>query len=364
VPPYKLNNALELVFYSVLGLLSGLAAVVFNEGLLRLRKLFLTQRIIPQWATPGAGGLVLGAIGLLALLVTGSSSVFGVGYRELSVVLQSGLPLKVLTVLAVCKLAGTVVCYSSGSSGGIFGPSLYIGGMLGATVGLLTHSIPGGLASQPGAFALVGMGAVFAGIVRAPITSIVIIFEMTGNYSMILPVMIANIISYALASKLSAIPIYDALLEQDGIRLPHNEILALRKAMVGAAMSRDINTLSEQVTVNEAFEYIQSLPRQYHSYPILDKAGRLVGLSTCNDLKRAMAAGLDGSALKEIASRDLVLTYPELSLDAALIQLVKAKVSQLPVVSASEPGRLLGIITMHDVARALASMDNKPGSGE
>jgi CIC family chloride channel protein len=362
VPPYKLNSALELVFYSLLGVLSGAAAVLFNEGLLWLRRVFLIQRAIPQWTTPGAGGLVLGALGLLALLLTGSSSIFGVGYGQLSVVLQSGLPLKVMAILAICKLAGTVVSYSSGSSGGIFGPSLYIGGMLGGMVGLLTHSIPGGLASQPGAFALVGMGAVFAGIVRAPITSIVIIFEMTGNYSMILPLMVANITSYALASKLSATPIYDALLEQDGIRLPHNEIDALRKATVGAVMSREISTLGEEITVNEAFEHIQRLPRQYHSYPILDRAGRLVGLSTCNDLKRAMAAGLDGSVLKAIASQDLVLADPELTLDAALMQLVKANVSQLPVVSPIEPNRLLGIITMHDVARALARMDKQSNS--
>jgi CIC family chloride channel protein len=358
VPPYRLNSALELVFYSLLGVLSGLAAVLFNEGLLRLRKFFLTQRAIPQWITPGAGGFVLGAIGLLALLATGSSSIFGVGYGQLSAVLQWGLPFKVLAVLAICKLAGTVVSYSSGSSGGIFGPSLYIGGMLGGMVGSLTSSIPGGWTSQPGAFALVGMGAVFAGIVRAPITSIVIIFEMTGNYSMILPLMVANIISYALASKLSATPIYDALLEQDGIRLPHNELESLRKATVGAVMSREISTLGEEVTVNEAFEYIQSLPRQYHSYPILDETGRLVGLSTFNDLKRAMAAGLDGSKVRAIASQDLVLAHPELTLDAALIQLVRAKVSQLPVVSPRQPNRLLGMITMHDVARALARTNN------
>jgi CIC family chloride channel protein len=363
VPPYRLNNAVELVSYSLLGVLSGLAAVLFNEGLLRLRKLFLTQRAIPQWATPAAGGLVLGAIGLLALLLTGSASIFGVGYGQLSGVLQSGLPFKVLAILAICKLVGTVVSYSSGSSGGIFGPSLYIGGVLGAMVGLLAHSIPGVFASQPGAFALVGMGAVFAGIVKAPITSIVIIFEMTGNYSMILPLMVANIISYALATKLSATPIYDALLEQDGIRLPHREIDALRKATVGAVMSRDINTLGQEITVNEAFEYIQSLPRQYHSYPILDETGRLVGLSTFNDLKRAIAAGLDRSQVKAIASQDLVLTHPEFTLDAALIQLVKAKVSQLPVVSPRQPNILLGMITMHDVARALARRDSQSGSG-
>ncbi len=125
-----------------------------------------------------------------------------------------------MLILGVFKLAATVVSYSSGSSGGIFGPSLYIGGMLGGVVGVCAAAATGNPVTQPGAFVLVGMGAVFAGIVRAPITSIVIIFEMTNNYSVILPLMAANITSYAIARRLSPMPIYDALLMQDGLHLP------------------------------------------------------------------------------------------------------------------------------------------------
>ncbi|HKF58479.1 MAG TPA: chloride channel protein [Blastocatellia bacterium] len=360
VPPYRLNNALELVFYALLGVLAGFAGVTFNQSLLRLRKFFLTQRLIPQWAAPGAGGLLLGGIGLIALLTTGSPSIFGVGYGQLSVVLQSTLPLKVLMILGVCKLAGTVMSYSSGSSGGIFGPALYIGGMLGAIVGLLTHSIPGGFASQPGAFALVGMGAVFAGIVRAPITSIVMIFEMTANYSMILPLMIANIISYAVATKLDPIPIYDALLDQDGVRLPHNELQVLRTMTVGSVMSRNIDSLGEQMTVNDAFHYMQGLSRRYHSYPVLSDDGRLRGLLTFNDLKRALAVGQEDARLKEVANKNLVVTVPDSGLDSALVLLTKAKVSQLLVVSPKDPGLLMGIMTMHDVARTLNGISNEP----
>jgi CIC family chloride channel protein len=359
VRPYRLNSALELVFYSLLGVLAGIAAVTFNKSLLCLRKFFLTQRVIPQWAAPGAGGLLLGGIGLIALLATGSPSIFGVGYTQLSVVLQSGLPIRALIILGACKLAGTVVSYSSGSSGGIFGPSLYIGGMLGAIVGLLTHSIPG-FASQPGAFALVGMGAVFAGIVRAPITSIVMIFEMTANYSMILPLMIANIISYVVATKLDPIPIYDALLDQDGVKLPHNELQTLRSLTVGAVMTRNVNSLVEQITVREAFHDIQELSRRYHSYPVLSSEGRLIGLLTFNDLKRALAAGLDGASLKEVASRNLVVAVPDSGLDLALIQLTKAKISQLLVVSPNDPEMLMGIITLHDVARTLNGITGEP----
>lgn len=364
VPAYRLNNALELLFYALLGLLAGLAAVVFNEGLLRLRARFRGQRLIPQWATPGVGGLMLGVIGLAALLATGSSSIFGVGYGQLAVELQGGLPLKILIILGACKLAGTVISYSSGSAGGIFGPSLYIGGMLGGAVGLLAHALLNNPQTQAGAFALVGMGAVFAGIVRAPVTSIIIIFEMTNNYSIILPLMVANITAYALATRLSPTPIYDALLLQDGIHLPHTQRHALRQIHVRAAMTRDVITVKGSTKVAAAFEYVQALPHHYHSYPVVDEAGALSGLFTFNDLKRALAAGKGERLLAEIAGKRLVHAHPDHTLDAVIVKLGQKGVSQLPVVSRKDTAKLLGIITMHDVAAALARDDADESKGE
>jgi CIC family chloride channel protein len=364
VPAYKLNNALELLFYALLGLMAGLAAVVFNEGLLRLRARFRGQRLIPQWATPGVGGLILGLIGLAALVATGSASIFGVGYGQLGLELQSGLPLKILLILGLCKLAGTVISYSSGSAGGIFGPALYIGGMLGGAVGLLAHALTGNPQTQAGAFALVGMGAVFAGIVRAPVTSIIIIFEMTNNYSIILPLMVANITSYALATRLSPTPIYDALLLQDGIHLPHTQRHALRQIQVRAAMTRDVVTVKSDMKVAEAFEYVQSLPTHYHSYPVIDGRGTLTGLFTFNDLKRALASKQGERPLAEMASRRLVHAHPDHTLDAVIVKLGQKGVSQLPVVDRKDVARLLGIITMHDVAAALSREEDEPVAGE
>jgi CIC family chloride channel protein len=355
VPAYRLNSAVELLFYAALGLLAGLAAVVFNGSLLRLRKFSQQQRRIPAWATPGAGGLVLGGVGLLALLLTGSSSIFGVGYEHLSVALEGNLPLKLLLILGVCKLAATVVSYGSGSSGGIFGPSLYIGGMLGGFVGLITKTVLHDPLTQPGAFVLVGMGAVFAGIVRAPVTSIVMIFEMTNNYSIILPLMIANISAYALATRLQPTPIYDALLLQDGIHLPHTEKPLLRQIKVRQAMTTEVTSVMAALTVNEAFAHVQALPVHHHAYPVLDPAGELVGLFTFNDLKRAIAEGKGEYMLAEVLSREVVHAHPDHTLDVALVKLGKRGVSQLPVVSRRNPAQLLGIITMHDIATALSA---------
>jgi chloride channel protein, CIC family len=361
VPAYKLNAAIELVGYALLGLLAGLAATAFNVSLLRLRAFFRRQQAIPQWATPGAGGLIIGGIGLVALLTTGSASVFGVGYSQLAVELQGGLPLKMLLILGALKLAATVTSYGAGSSGGIFGPALYIGGMLGGAVGVITQAVHSQTA--PGAFALVGMGAVFAGVVRAPVTSIVMIFEMTNNYSIILPLMIANITSYALASRLNPMPIYDALLLQDGIHLPHMERPQLRRITISKAMTRDVVTVTGSLTVQEAFSQVQDLPRHYHAYPVMDGESQLIGIFTFNDLKRALARGLGKSPLAEVVSKTLVHAHPDHTLDTAMLKLGRKGISQLPVVSRRNTAKLLGIVTMHDVVEAL-SQDTDSEAGD
>jgi CIC family chloride channel protein len=355
VPAYRLHDPYELIFYALLGLVAGLASVMFNGSLLRLRAFFRRQQMAPQWATPAVGGVLLGLIGLIALSLTGSASIFGIGYGQLANQLQTSLPLKLLIILGAFKLVATVISYSSGSSGGIFGPALYIGGMIGGAVGLLTKSTLESPQIQPEAFALVGMGAVFAGVVRAPVTSIIMIFEMTNNYSIILPLMIANIISYIVAVEISPTPIYDALLTQDGVRLPQTERQALRQILVREAMTEEVVTVDDRLSVDEAFRHTQSLPEPHHAYPVVDEKGRLVGLFTLNDLKRALAENRGDARLKEIINRNLELAHPDQTLSSAMIKLGRKGVSQLPVVSRNDTSELLGIITLHDIAEALST---------
>lgn len=302
----------------------------------------------------GLAGLIVGIVGLSAPLLTDSSSVFGIGYKTLAMELRGGLPLKVLIVLGVAKLIGSVVSYSSGSTGGIFGPSPFIGGMLGGSVGVLAGNLLMNPATQPGAFALVGMGAVFAGIVRAPVTSIIIIFEMTNNYTIILPLMVANITSYVLAAKLSPRPIYDALLMQDGIHLPQTETHALKNITVSKAMTRNVVTVDGNLTVAQAFQHVQKLPQYHHSYPVVDRDGKLVGIFTFNDLKRALAAGKSELRLADLVSWGIVHAHPDHTLDQVIYKLGREGISQLPVVSRKDTSKLLGIISMDDITRALS----------
>jgi CIC family chloride channel protein len=218
---YTLASASSLLSYAVMGLLSAVVSVVFTDSLLGLRQHFKEFTTVPKWVHPAIGGAATGALAVVGLALLKTDGITGGGYRTLAQALTGSLTAKVMLGLCVLKLAATVCSYSSGGVGGIFAPALFIGGMLGGSIGWLDvvtfHHSP----DEIGAFALVGMGAVFAGIIRAPMTSVLIIFEMTGSYGLILPLMVANMSAYALARYWRHTPIYDALLEQDGVVLPH-----------------------------------------------------------------------------------------------------------------------------------------------
>src|SRR5258705_2611675 len=144
----------------------------------------------------------------------------GVGYEYVDQALNGGLVLKTMAILCFLKLGATIVSYASGNAGGIFAPSLYIGAMAGGALGTLVHRFAPFPTADPGAYALVGMGALFAGIIRAPMTSVFMIFELTQDYQILVPLMVANLLAYAIATRIQPKPIYHALLEQDDIHLP------------------------------------------------------------------------------------------------------------------------------------------------
>ena len=220
---YTLEKASSLVSYAVLGLLSAVISVAFTDSLLKLRERFKQLTAVPKWVHPAIGGAATGALAVVGLWLLKTDGITGGGYRTLEESLTGSLTLKVMAGLCVLKLAATVCSYASGGVGGIFAPALFIGGMLGGSIGYLDVAVFHHSPEEIGAFALVGMGAVFAGIIRAPMTSVLIIFEMTGGYGLILPLMVANMSAYALARYWRHTPIYEALLLQDGVVLPRGK---------------------------------------------------------------------------------------------------------------------------------------------
>lgn len=229
VPAYQLVNPVEFGIYAILGVIGGLGSVCFVKLLLNLRIWFKRLPKWTVWIQPAVGGLVVGLLGWRL------PEVLGVGYDYVDRVLGGDFPLKTVALLAVLKIIATPICYSSGNAGGIFGPSLFIGAMLGGTVGTVAHTLFPGVTANPGAYALVGMGTAFAGIVRTPLTSVIMIFEMTRDYSIVVPLMISNLISFFISQQLQSEPIYEALALQEGVYLPTGES---REELAGIRVSQ------------------------------------------------------------------------------------------------------------------------------
>ena len=172
-----LHSSSSIIFYIILGVSAAIVSVIFTELILRLRKFFRREMFIPDWAKPGIGGLVTGILAMAALWLVQTDGIIGGGYNALSSALSGKLALNVLIVLCLLKIAATAFSYSSGGAGGIFAPALFIGGTLGGAIGYFDVKFFDHPDTELGAFALVGMGAVFAGVIRAPITSVLIILK-------------------------------------------------------------------------------------------------------------------------------------------------------------------------------------------
>ena len=213
---------------------------------------FSVSRRKHVWFQPLAGGLLVGVVGWFV------PQVMGVGYGYVGDALNGNMALKLMALLVVLKLITVTTSYASGNAGGIFGPALFIGAMLGGSIGTVAHHLFPAYTATPGAYALVGMGAVFAGIVRAPMTSVLMIFEMTQDYAVIVPLMISNLVSLFIASRLQPQPIYEALAIQDGIHLPTAETRQRHgQRQVVRVMRAATELLPAEITVQEALERVR-----------------------------------------------------------------------------------------------------------
>ncbi len=354
VPSYGLNNSLEILSYSLLGFLGGFVALAFSQFLLWMRLFFRNLNIIPVWVKPGIGGVVVGLIALIIFRLVNIGGIEGIGYKTLSNILDAkDMGLKVLILLLLGKLIATIFCYASGGSGGIFSPVLFIGGMLGGIVGYLDQLFLHGDKTVPGAFALVGMSALFAGVIRAPITAILIIFEMTGSYSIILPLMLASTISYLVASHYQPTPIYEALLKQDNINLPEEANLPshlLASLTVAEAMNTSFISFSSDFSVKRAL--VEAKKSSHQVYPVINEEKHLVGVVSTAKLKEAYANGQGKFKVELVLDKNLVSLHLDNKLDLALLKMQKAQSHLLPVVNRLNTQELVGIITVEDIVQA------------
>ncbi len=284
-------------------------------------------------------------VGLMGWFVP---QVLGVGYKHVGDALNGGMAVRLMVLLLILKLLAVTTSYASGNAGGIFGPSLFIGAMLGGIVGNVAHGLFPTYVATPGVYALVGMGTAFAGIVRAPMTSVVMIFETTRDYAVIVPLMISNLVSFFISSRLQRQPIYDVLAHQDGIHLPSAETRQQQgQRRVIQAMRTATEILAAQITVGEALEKTQC--SQFRSWPVVDERG-VMGIVGRSSLQKAFAEGATTSPLGGLVdSRDFPHVHVDQSLHLALERLGSAQLDTLPVVSRADVHKLEGIVTLQDV---------------
>lgn len=331
---------------------------VFTWLLLDLRGRFKQWQSFPTWAKPALGGLSVGLLGVTVLhLSSGHLGIFSIGYVDLNAALNGQLAWKVLLLLLLGKVAATAICYASGASGGIFAPVIFIGAMLGGLFGVaLVHCFEADSSIAAGA-ALLGTGAFFAAVIRCPMTSILIIFEMTRNYSLILPLMVGNLLAYAISVKLRPVPIYDALLLQDGIslkKLPaYRGERDWRNLPVSTIMTHDCRTVTDTANARENLAELEENGHKHHGYPVVSDASgsRLVGMITHHELEEMDAAGNENPVGEWIRGQKIINIFPDTSIRDAANTLVLKDVLQAPVVSRKDPAKLLGIVTLHDIAR-------------
>src|SRR5579871_891382 len=218
IPAVEMKRPSELIAYMILGIVGGLASVLFAAGIETLRPRFRSMRSWTQYLQPAVAGLLIGIIAVL-----GAPQVMGAGYTVIDEAMHGQFTWQFMAILAGLKILATLLSFVSGTPGGMFAPTLFIGAMLGAAVGGAEHALLPHLSWSPGTFALVGMGVLFAGFLRAPMTSVFMVLEVSGNYSIIVPVIVANTFAYVISRGLKPVSIFDALSRQDGLELPSME---------------------------------------------------------------------------------------------------------------------------------------------
>ena len=342
IPVVQLERPSELIAYCVLGVVGGLASVLFSEGIATLRPRCKALPLWTQYFQPGLAGLL---IGIMAVL--GAPQVMGAGYEAMDEAMHGRFTWQFMALLAGLKIVATLLSFVSGTPGGMFAPTLFIGAMLGAAVGGAEHVFLPHLNVSPGTYALVGMGVLFAGFLRAPMTSVFMVLEVSGNYSIIVPVILANTVAYLISRGLQPVAIFDLLTRQDGVDLPSMEeqreegVLHVEDAMQRA----DGRVVEARETVGSALQ----LAEKSSADDLLVKlAPNGWGIVAKKDLRRMLAEGMGELDLNSVVSGVRVpYLHPDQALETALRYVDRWAV--VPVVNRADLWRLEGVITERDV---------------
>jgi CIC family chloride channel protein len=347
VPKYSLISPTELFFYAGMGIFAGIAGLAFIKILYGLEDLFDNWRF-PVYLKPAVGGIIVGGMGIYF------PEVYGVGYEGINEALHGNLAWDFLVLLLLLKIVATSFTLGSGGSGGIFAPSLFMGAMVGGAVGSMVHQLFPEITASSGAYALVGMGAFVGAVTHAPITAIIIIFEMTNDYTIILPLMIATIIAVIFTTRLHPESIYTLKLIRRGIKLyKGKEINVLRSLKVKDVFKDDLDRIPVHSRLKDLIPVV--LNSDHEIFYVVENENRFVSYITMSNLRKILDD--PQSVQNVIVAYDLIepnpkFVTPETNLDDVMKIFSHIHQTELPVVDDGTHRRLLGYITQKDVIDA------------
>ncbi len=355
---YGINSLWEFAFYPVLGLAAAVVGAVFVRSLYWSEDVFEKWKSVPEWMQPAVGGILLGVVALSYPVLTGITwdripQVYNVGYDIIESALANHLALGTVLVFLVLKMIVTSLTLGSGGSGGIFAPALFMGAMFGTAFELVVNMLFPGVAAPPGAYALVGMAALFAATAHAPLTAVLILFELTGDYKIMLPLMFTVVIATLFAQKLlKGESIYTLKLTRRGVRLQRGkDVDVLQGVLVNEVMTQDIHTVTKDVNLKGLSRVFNKT--RHHGIAILDEQGKLWGMVTISDLEYAIHNGkaLSTTTVAEIGTpyEKLSVIYPDESIGDALNKMSQRGFGRLPVISRDDSKHLIGLIQRRDI---------------
>lgn len=339
---YTLINPIqESVLYLLLGFLCALISVLFMRSFYATKDFFSSINIHPI-LKPGIGGLCVGSIGFFY------PQILGVGYESINAALANEISFKLLLILMFLKMIAFSLTLGSGGAGGSLVPSLFIGSMVGGAYGHVVNYLYPDMTSMPGAYALVGMAALFAGISRAPLTAILIIFELTHDYNLVMPVMLAAVASNLTSTAINSESIFTEYLRRRGFTIRRGkEVDIMSSLTVSNAMKKNVHTISLNKKVSSLISLMHS--SRHAGFPVMEADGKLWGIVTLKDLRDKVQLGELEKSISEIATPNPIVAYPDQPLDEVLQILAKKDIGRMPVVSCDDKTKLIGIITRSDI---------------
>jgi CIC family chloride channel protein len=344
IPVVEMKRPSELIAYAILGVVGGVASVAFSSGIRTLRPRCKALRRWTQYFQPALAGLLIGVIAVL-----GAPQVMGAGYEYIDQAMHGQFTWQMLAILAGLKIVATLLSFISGTPGGMFAPTLFIGAMLGAAVGGAQHALLPHLSGSPGTYALVGMGVLFAGFLRAPMTSVFMVLEVSGNYSIIVPVIVANTFAYVISRALQPTAIFDVLTRQDGLELPSMEeqreegILRVEDAMRPPANP----VLDAEETLDRVLQRVDGKPTEVMLVRLNPSGWSSVAR---HELEIMVSEGKGDLTLgSALATRQIAYLHPDQPLETALRCMDRWPL--IPVVSRADYRKLEGVLSQQDVLR-------------